>query len=253
MEASTQPQPAVPSPVAPSITETKELPKRSKWPLIISLLLFFIVIIALAALFLMTRNSGGATNNTQSTVSAPVTQVTTTTPETTSGSTITPPPVADASLSPNNFDSRLFYLNFISPNPITTDTTTRITHQDGTTWCFDEQATGQDIAVNIFTGAADCHGAVGAAQENKFDLTSADSKVVNFVVSADASTGKFVATGVYSTQSPLALTFIVSITGNDLVDVKAKATALTGTLSFDTSMMKTELTDKITTPSYGQP
>jgi len=244
MEASTQPLPATPDPT-PVIPTTPEI-KKNSLPLIISLVLFFVVVIVLVILFLMSRNNGTPTN-TQSTVSAPVVQ-TTAAPET-SGDTAAPTAVPDTST--NTFEARLFYLGFDYKNALTSDSTSRITYADGTTQCFEEIAAGDGITLNVYNGDTACTGVTTRLPDGEsFDLVSKDSKTFNFTITQD-SVGNFTAIGVFATSDPSNYLIKIEIDGTSLEDAKANATSVIKTLVFDTSKLKTELTDNITQNASG--
>lgn len=248
MEASTQPQPAVPAPVSPLQTnsntqEVSSAMKQSKIPLLISLALFIIVVIVLAILFLMSRNNNPNTNNNTNTVSEPVIQ-TTAAPETTGNTSTTPSNIPDTST--NTFEARLFYLGFDYKNLLTSDTTTRVTYGDGTTQCFEEIAKGDGISLDVYSMDTSCTGVTSRLPDGEnFALISKDTKTFNFSISQN-NTGTFSATGIFATSTPSNYLIKIVIEGSSLEETKATAESLIKSLTFDTSKLKTELTDKIT-------
>ncbi|MEO6729436.1 MAG: hypothetical protein ABIM99_05960 [Candidatus Dojkabacteria bacterium] len=261
MEASTQPHLAAPTP-ASQIPPISNLPlleptnategKKRNMPLIISLVLFFFIIAVLVILLLIQSNSSNNfVNNTV--VSQPVTE-TTTTPETSganSDSTVT-----QTNTDENTFESRLFYLGFDYPKPLDQDETTRITYPDGTTWCFSESAQSfsdfSNINLGIQKGTGDCESIGPLPSGESFTLTSKDNKVFNFVILDDVSAG-FYAVGEYISPAPSDYRIRISIGENSLDKSKLQAQKVISSLIFDTTRMRTELTDKILTSSNVQP
>ncbi|MFS8130769.1 MAG: hypothetical protein ACMG57_02205 [Candidatus Dojkabacteria bacterium] len=247
MEQSTQPQPAIPSKVFPTQTTitsqadmpTEELNKKKTLPFIISIILFFLVIAVLLVLLFLTNKP--TDSNNQPVVSAPVTQ-TTAAPET-SGNT-TPTIVPDTTA--NTFESRLFYLGFDYSSALASDTTTRVTNADGTTWCFTEEAAGQNITVSVLQGPGECQGAEGGLGLETIDQLSADGKTFKIVIKQDTKdASKYNALIRYYATSPLPLALRIDLTSDSQASVKADAIALVKTLSFDDSKLKSELTDVI--------
>lgn len=247
MEASTQPQPAIPSkvfPDQPTIMEpsdmpTEELKKKRNLPFIISLVLFFLVISVLLVLFFLTTRQ--PSSNNIPVVSAPVIQ-TSTTPETTGGSSLL------GTTFNTTYEARLFNLGFDYSESLKTDTTMRITHSTGATRCFEETASGSGIALNIFKGDITCDGITSELPDGEsFELTSKDGKIFNFTAKQDTDLNVYFATGSYTTTSPDNYLLKMLFEGVSFQDVKDRATSVLKTLTFNTDRLKTELTDDIVT------
>lgn len=258
MEASTQPQPAVPSPsatiqptaVTPIGTNpvTPSTPSESKTPLIISVVLVVVVLVILIILLILTQNKPTVTDNPNfqdTPVSAPTSQ-TTTTPETSAstGNTANPTPVVSDTAN-NTFEARIFYLGFNYTTALTSDTTSRITNADGTSKCFQENASGIDISLTINQGTPECMGATGGGTLERTSEISKDGKSMDILIDQDSSTNRFTARISYSAPSPLAMSAFITLEADTQAQVKTNAVALVKSLSFDTTKMKSELTDKI--------
>src|SRR6185369_12475782 len=116
MEASTQPQQALPAPTPSLQTNIPESDKsKTKMALIITAVLFIGVIIILVILLILSRNSAdNTTNATSDVVDNTIMQQTTAAPETSNVVT-----GSNIDTSSNTFEARLFYLGFDTDKTLT--------------------------------------------------------------------------------------------------------------------------------------